>query len=350
MTSDVCSRLKINGESSTPKYKQIVNSIVEDIEKEYLIVGDKIPSISEISEEYLLSRDTVEKALNILKDRKIILSVKGKGYYVAKTIKQSKPKILLLLSKLCNCTLKIYNSFVASMGLDSQVELQLYGCDPEVLAKLLQENMDAYDYYVIMPHFKLSSNSDACKKAKALYYINQIPGDKLVLLDNHLPELGEDVASIYQDFETDIFQALKKGMNKLYKYEKLILVFPSNAIYPFPIGIKDGFEKFCRRYGFDFEIWDTVNPNLELEPKDAYVLVEESDLVNLMNQVNRTEYILGEDIGIISYHDTSLKDLLGITVVSTNFTAMGETAAFMIKKRKREIVKSVFHFIDRGSL
>lgn len=350
MVTDVCSRLKINCESSTPKYRQIVNSIIEDIEKGYLIVGDKIPSISEISEEYLLSRDTVEKALNILKDRKIILSVKGKGYYVAKTINQSKTKVLFLLNKLCNCTLKIYNSFVDSMGPDSQVELQLYYCDPEILANILQENLDAYDYYVIIPHFKISSNNGECKRAKALYYINQIPEDKLVILDNHLPELGEDIASIYQDFKRDIYQALKEGLTKLNKYEKLILVFPNDAIYPYPIGIKDGFEKFCHKYMFDFEILDTVYPDMELQSKDAYVLVEESDLVNLMNQVNKKNYTLGEDIGIISYNDTSLKDLLGITVVSTDFTAMGDTASFMIKKRKKAIVKNVFHFIDRGSI
>jgi DNA-binding LacI/PurR family transcriptional regulator len=59
---------------------------------------------------------------------------------------------------------------------------------------------------------------------------------------------------------------------------------------------------------------------------------------------------LGKDIGVISYNDTPLKDLLGITVISTDFQVMGETAAYMILKKKRETVKNVFRFIDRGSV
>src|SRR5690554_32702 len=212
MTSDVCSRLKINGESSTPKYKQIVNSIVEDIEKGYMTVGDKIPSISEISEEYLLSRDTVEKALNILKRKEIILSVNGKGYYVAKTINQSQTKILFITNRLSNYELEIFNAFVDRMGSDTQVDLQVYFYDPVILANILQENAEDFDYYVIMPHFKESLKHEA---GKAWYYIQQIPEDQLVILDNRLPELGEEVACVYQDFRNDILFALGEGLSTL---------------------------------------------------------------------------------------------------------------------------------------
>ena len=59
--------LRIDSDSRMPKYRQIVNSILEEIEKGSLKVGMRIPSINEISEEYYLSRDTVEKAYNYLK-------------------------------------------------------------------------------------------------------------------------------------------------------------------------------------------------------------------------------------------------------------------------------------------
>ncbi|MFC4873813.1 GntR family transcriptional regulator [Negadavirga shengliensis] len=350
MITDVCSRLKIDSESRIPKYQQIVNSIVHDIEKEYLAVGDKIPSISEISEEYLLSRDTVEKALNILKKRKIILSVKGKGYYVAKNLKHSKPKVLFLLNKLSDYKLKIYNYFVESMGMDSHVELQLYYCDPEIFANILQENMDAYDYFVVMPHFKELPPEEHYKRDKAFYYIKQIPEDQLIVMDNYLPELGEDIAGIYQDFKMDIYDALHEGLSRLYKYDKLILVYPNHPIYPYPREIKEGFKKFCKEYNFSHEVLDKIYPDMELRSNDAYILIEEEDLVNLMKQVKDNGYSLGKDLGVISYNDTALKTLLDITVVSTDFRAMGETASFMIKKNKRDLVKNVFHFIDRGSI
>ena len=312
-----------------------------------MIVGDKIPSISEISEEYLLSRDTVEKALNILKRNKIILSVKGKGYYVAKTINQSKTKILFIINRLSNYELEIFNAFVDRMGPDTQVELQVYFYDPEILTKIIQENVEAFDYYVIMPHFKDSPTDGACK---ALYQIQQIPEDQLVILDNRLPELGEEVASVYQDFQKDILVALEEGLDNLSKYDRITLVFPNNPHSPYPQGIKDGFNGFCNKHGFDFEVLHTIRPDTKPGFNEAYILLEENDLVNLMNQISKEKYTLGKDIGVISYNDTALKELLGITVVSTDFKAMGETAAFMVKNHKRDVIKNVFHFIDRGSV
>jgi DNA-binding LacI/PurR family transcriptional regulator len=66
--------------------------------------------------------------------------------------------------------------------------------------------------------------------------------------------------------------------------------------------------------------------------------------------VRDRKFVLGKDIGVISYNDTPLKDLLGITVISTDFQVMGETAAYMIVKKKKELVKNAFRFINRNSI
>jgi DNA-binding transcriptional regulator YhcF (GntR family) len=63
---------KIHTESRTPKYMQVVNLILEDIERGKLKIGDRIPSINETSFDFLLSRDTVEKAYNELRDRRLL--------------------------------------------------------------------------------------------------------------------------------------------------------------------------------------------------------------------------------------------------------------------------------------
>ena len=342
--------IRLDSNSRIPKYQQIVNSIIEDIENESLTVGEKIPSINEISEEYYLSRDTVEKAYNLLKEKKIIISVKGKGYYVARNVSNSQIKILFLLNKLSNYKLKIYNSFINNLGACAQVDLNIYHCDPKLLINILDENMGAYDYYVVMPHFKDEHLTHQNLNEEVIKYLKKMPSDKLVIMDNYIPALGDDIASIYQDFKMDIYHALLEGIYRLKHYDKLILVFPSKVVYPYPQEILLGFKKFCTDFGFDFEVLDTVYQEMEFESKDAYIVIEENDLVNLMKQVRDVNYELGKDIGIISYNDTPLKELLGITVMSTDFQVMGETAAYMIKKRKKEAVKNVFRFIDRGSI
>lgn len=81
-----------------------------------------------------------------------------------------------------------------------------------------------------------------------------------------------------------------------------------------------------------------------------YLTIQERDLVNLVRQARKKKLILGKDIGIISYNETPLKELLGITVISTDFKVMGETAAYMVLKNKKEKVKNVFKYIERNSV
>ncbi len=344
------SLIRLDENSRIPKYQQIVNSIIEDIENNHLVVGDKIPSINEISEEHYLSRDTVEKAYNQLKEKKIILSVKGKGYYVAKNVSLSKIRVLYLLNKLSNYKLKTYNSFIDSMGTDAQVDLHIYHCDPKLLLNILNENLGAYDYYVLMPHFKDDKLTHYNYDQEVMECLKKIPLDRLVIMDNQIKELGNKVSSIHQDFKNDIYHALCEGIFQLQHYEKLMLVYPSSTVYPYPKEILLGFKKFCADFEFDHEILETVYPEMELQPRDVFVVIEENDLVNLVKQVREHDLVLGQDIGIISYNDTPLKELLGITVISTDFKLMGETAAYMIKKNKKDSVKNVFKFINRGSV
>ena len=91
---------KISKDSPTPKYLHVVNLILEDIEKGKLKVGDRIPSINETSFDLLLSRDTVEKAYNELRDRGIISSVRGKGFYISSRKMEQKMRVVLLFNKL----------------------------------------------------------------------------------------------------------------------------------------------------------------------------------------------------------------------------------------------------------
>ncbi len=341
--------IRIDHESRIPKYLQIVNSITEDIERDILSVGQRVPSINEISEEYYLSRDTVEKAYNVLKEKQIIVSAKGKGYYVARSIAPSKVNVLFLLNKLSSYKLRIYNSFVNSLGHHAQVDLTIYHCDPKLFLNTLNENMGRYDYYVVMPHFKDENEIHQGTSMEVIETLRKIPEDKLLILDNYIPELKRNVAAVYQDFKMDIYKALEEGSEILRRYKKLILVYPKKTVYPYPIEILQGFQKFCTDYNFGFEVLDEIYQDMELRAEDAYIIIEEADLVNLVKQARDKKFVLGRDIGIISYNDTPLKDLLGVTVISTDFQVMGETAAYMILKKKKELVKNVFSFINRNS-
>lgn len=347
---DIFKHITITEDSRIPKYKQIVDAIIDNISIGNLKMGEKIPSINMFSEEYLLSRDTVDKAYTILKERKVIQSIRGKGYYVTRTKLISKVNILFLINKLSSYKMRIYNSFINSIGSNSHTDLHIYHCETEVFINLLDKNKGAYDYYVIMPHFRTESLKHASFTDKVTAAVNKIPKDKLVIMDNSIPEVEGAFIEIYQDFENDIYNALQEGLAKIMKYQKLILTYPKSSIYPYPKRILHGFRKFCIEHALDFEILDEIYDDLILKRGDLFITISESDLVNLINEIRHKEFELGKDIGVISYNDTPLKQLLGITCISTDFQVMGETAARKILDKEQGKIKNPFNFIDRNSM
>ncbi len=342
--------ITIDNNSRIPKYKQVMDSILRNINNGNLQLGQKIPSINELSEEHLLSRDTVEKAYSILKNQNIIESVKGKGYYIAKTDLSIRTNVLFLINKLSTYKMRIFNAFVNKLEGNAKVDLDIYHCEPLLFSKILEKKKNLYDHYVIMPHFKNENMQHMGCTDDILKSILSIPQGKLIVLDRNLRSLSREAGRVYQDFTEDIHGALTKGFDKLKKYKKIILVYPNKSVYPYPKGIVTGFKRYCIQHDLDYEVLDEIYDNMELQLGDLYIIIEETDLVNLVRQTRDKKYKMGVDIGIISYNDTPLKELLGITVISTNFKKMGEQAAEMILSNNRAEIKNEFNFIERFSV
>ncbi len=68
--------------SHLPSYKKIASIITERIYKGLYPPSTYLPSENKLSEEFSVTRATIRKALNILKQQETIESFKGKGYRV----------------------------------------------------------------------------------------------------------------------------------------------------------------------------------------------------------------------------------------------------------------------------
>ena len=213
----------------------------------------------------------------------------------------------------------------------------------------MKKHRNAYDYYIIMPHFKTDKLVHKSSTEAVMAEINRIPRDKLLILDNKLGFEYEH-RGVFQDFEKDIYNALVEGLDKIRKYKRLIIAYPTSTVYPYPQRILFGFRRFCVQHQIKFEILDEIFEDMILKKGDLFITIRESDLVNLINLIRANEYVLGEDIGVISYNETPLKELLGITVISTDFKQMGESAADLILNKEHGMIKNPFRFIDRNSL
>jgi len=162
--------------STVPKYIQVVNAVIADIETGVLQRGQRIPSINETSEMYYLSRDTVEKAYKELRERGIITSVRGKGNYICQNFSTDKIRVLLLFNKLSAYKKTVYYAMLKAFGEDALVDLHIHHYDGKICESLIQENLGRYNYYVVMPHFYEHTES-------IMQTLQKIPENKLVLLD-----------------------------------------------------------------------------------------------------------------------------------------------------------------------
>lgn len=69
-------------EPVVPVYRRIMREIEEKIEKGELRSGDRLPSISQLTEQYHCSAPTVRQAIARLQERGVLQGHQGRGVYV----------------------------------------------------------------------------------------------------------------------------------------------------------------------------------------------------------------------------------------------------------------------------
>ncbi|WP_242085665.1 GntR family transcriptional regulator [Aestuariivivens sediminis] len=319
------------------KYKQIVNSIEDAIAAGVIKNGDRLPSINAIKEEHALSRDTVLMAFNELKNRGIIQSIVGKGYFVSSEDIHVKQKIFLLFDELNAFKEDLYNSFLEQLGENIHVDIFFHHFNKDIFSKLIYDNIGAYNYYVIMPANLSDTNS----------VIKNLPSGRVYILDQIHDDLAH-YAAIYQNFEDAIYQNLSKVKHLIHKYDKLVLVFPKDKQ---PIGMLKGFQRFCETYKLPNMV---INSAKHITPSrgEVYIIPDDKNLLYIIKPLKSKNLSLAKDVGVISYNDSLLKEIVcgGITTISTDFNSMGQRLAKMILNKEHKQIENPNNLIIRNSL
>lgn len=335
----ISDHISVDAGSSIPKYEQVVNQIIDLIKKGILYKGQKLPPINLAYKDLGISRDTLIASYKELQHQKIIDSVHGKGFYIVKASFLKKKKVFLLFDVMNSYKEVLYRSIVHNLDSNFEIDIFFHYYNLRQFENLITENIDIYDYMVIMPHFNVDVSS----------IVSRIPIHKCLLIDKDIPSL-ESVSSIYQDFEYDVCRALNDGLELICKYDTFHFI--DNRDFQFiPDGIISGFKTFCREHSLNYNFVDDVNSH-KLEKGDLFLLFNDRDLISLLKMVSAKNLKPGNDIGIISYDDTPLKEVLrgGITVISTDFYQMGAIAAEILKTNQRIKIPNKFSLIRRNSL
>ncbi|MDX2191360.1 MAG: GntR family transcriptional regulator [Bacteroidota bacterium] len=334
--------IQIDNTLKTPIYKQIIDSVKSGIESKLLKKGDLLPSINEICDEYNLAKGTVVTAYNSLRASGIISSTHGKGFYVSKSNVDIDFNIFMIFDQINPFKQIIYDSFVNELGVpSSSVTIFYHHYNFKLFENLINENIGNFNYYVIMPHIK----EDVSKVVKKL------PKDRTLIIDNEVKSLSDHYPTICQAFEKDIFDSLVKALDKIKKYQSITFILSKKSFQFIPEDNIIGFNKFCDQYNIKYSFENDLKPDLVQKGK-CFIIYNDNDLIELIKTCRSKQLELGKDIGLISYDDTPMKEILegGISVISTDFALLGKNAALMIKNKTKGRIENPGSLILRKSL
>ncbi len=301
----------------------------------------QLPSINQISTENKLARETVVKAFRLLQEKGIINAVHGKGFFITSEKIRSAHHIFLLFDALSAYKEVLYKAIQNEFGPEVSIDIFFHHFNPKTFENLIKEAAGNYTAYIVLPF----------DSPKITEMLNPLPVDKLFLLDRWPRFYKNQFVGVYQDFYSDVISALGPFSSKFEKYEKLVLVF-RDLRTEIPMELREGFEEFCYQNNIIYEIKKKALKKSDIERNAAYLCIDNNDLVALVETANLRKWIIGRDIGIISYNDTPLKKVVanGITVISTSFEEMGKRMARLVLDNKKECIANPGSLIDRGSL
>ena len=316
---------------STPKYQQIVDGVIDAIERKDARRGDVLPSVSQLCNDFALSRETVVKAYAALKKQGIIEAIPRKGYYVASEYVRHTAKVFVLFDVFTPYKQNLYTAFKEELGDDTIIDMYFHHFNIDMFETLLLDNMGKYGLYVVMsyPHERMLSILDTLDRGKLL-----MPDRSYLLFLDRCKELAGPYSFICQDYNTNLYSSLENGLDLIRKYQRMVLAFPLHSHHP--TSILDGFRRFCLDYAIEHDIIHDLR-QAEITKQTAYFVIDDPDLVQIVERCKAHEYGLGRDVGVLSYNETGMKRVVaeGITVVSVDFADMGRRAARYIRNPQK---------------
>ncbi len=309
----------LDNQARAPKYQQIVNAIVGDIERGVLALGDQLPSINEACAEWYLSKDSVKRAYETLHQQGFITSITRKGFFIAGQPKRHALRVLIVAGGLTEGVKQLHDAIASNLQREAILDVSSYNYRRELLCQLLDRQQGNYHYFVLMPHL-------IGQDPITLQCIRNVPGNKVILVGNQWAEVLRHGHQLHYGGETALYDALQSQLSTLQKYTKLNLVLPEHDC--FDADSIRAFRRFCTTYGFDFQLIDEL-AEADIQPQQAYFVVDSHHLIKLVEGSQRRGFELGRQMGIVSFVENDYTRLLagGVSVIAHPSAEVGRLAA-----------------------
>lgn len=303
------------------KSERIISSITGSIRNGDYKTGDAILSINAAAQRFGVARKTVIRAYDKLVMQGYIESRPQRGFFVVNKRPGIKLRVLLIMHSFEGHFQTLYNEFREQVDDLCEVEVFFHHYNIKILELIISRNASVYDLFIIS-----SFNHPGIPRL-----IGRVPSAKILVISRN-DRLELKYNSITQDFYRGTYQSLVSARERTGNYQRLVLSFPETSGHP--ESLERGFVDFCEDHGIHYRIFDSLK-NCEIKKGDAYLVIDDCDLIKLLKVCKVRNWIPGKDVGVISYNETPLKEVMrdGITVISCNFSLMATEMAGFIRHR-----------------
>lgn len=320
--------------------RQVEQLVLRDIERGIYPLGERLPSVVALAGELGVAAKTIYKVYQELALRGIVEAVSRKGYYVISTQVARQHHIFLLLDNYSTYKQSLFQTMKREFGPESELTVHFHGYDPALFRRCLCENRGKFSTYIVSTFYM--------EELEELLLL--LPPERLYLLGRHPQTLKREYHGVFQDFRQDVVRGLTATGDRMWYYERLVLCFRDSVTRP-PSELLRGFSEFCKDRKVEYRVLRD-NDRLRIQRAEAYLIIDDNDLIDFVRQCRDKGYTPGEDVGVISYNDSPMKEIIGdtgISVISTDFTAMGESMVEMVQQQRYDHLLNPSYFIDRGS-
>ncbi len=320
--SILLSAIKSLDQGAFTKQEKIVRGVTSCIQDELLCYGDVLPSVNKLSSNLGFARETVVKAYGELKERGLVNSKQGLGYFIANHAADQQLNIGLVLYGFQTFQQDFYNKFRKCLGSQFNIDVFFHHNNIQMYESIINSIKHKYGMYVIAP----------IQTSEGRALIEGFPDDKLLLIDRY-QYINENVASISQEFEQSLYRVCELLEDRIQDFDKILLYYKADSDNP--AGIYDAINEYCRTHDIRLEVYEEYELS-HMQKGTLFCTVGDTELWQILKDTKELNFKLGDEIGILSHNDSPVKEIIsgGITTFSTDFKLMAAEAADFIINRK----------------
>jgi len=300
--------------------------VLAKIQNEEWIPGEKIPSISQITSEFNVSRETVRLSLENLVHRGVLQPRQGKGYFVA-----SQDKISLRVALLCKIDgvyiKPIYQGLIDEMGEKISIQVNEIRQSEKTLTSLLEDfiTRQAIDRILVVP---ISGREDEIDKI-LMPFKRRI---KIGWIDK-APAITKDPVFLC-DYKACVDVAVNhfrnNGMKQLFYFSRNP---EDQSIFT---KMRDAFRNAVSQRNTGMGVisdWHHILSIINSNQNPVGIMAEsDTEAVYLLSRLKTNDIKIPQQVSIISCDNSEITDLVtpSITSVDPGFVELGRKVRMWI--------------------